>query len=201
MWGTPETYSQWAAKTHAQVIAGKPADVPCGTCTVCCRAGQFIHIEKDEAAFAAIPEALRVAAPGAPGVYIMGHGENGHCPMLIDNACSIYAKRPITCRTYDCRIFSAAGVFPDETQPEIASRARQWHFLPEPNNGTNTEANRHEATQKAASFLQQHQQTLFGSMVNEIQLSLSALKIHHLFLSTAADELPDLEQIKAILQP
>lgn len=188
-------------KTHGQLIAREPADVPCGNCTACCRAGHFIHIEKHEAAIASIPEALRVVAPGSPRVYIMGQGENGHCPKLIDNACSIYAKRPIACRAYDCRIFSAARVFPDETQPEIASRAHQWHFLPEPNNGTNTEANSHEATQKAASFLQQHQQNLFGSMVNEIQLSLSALKIHHLFLSEAADELPALEQIKAILQP
>ena len=204
MWGTPETFSQWAAKTHAQLIAREAADVPCGTCTACCRASQFIHIEEGEEAFAAIPQALRVAAPGSPGVQIMGHDENGHCPMLVDDACSIYAKRPIACRAYDCRIFSAAGVFPDKTQPEIASRARQWHFSPASNDGNTVADDGHEATKKAAGFLKQNQQTLFGAVVNEIQLSLSALKIHHLFVSNVGlpnVEQPNVEQIKAILRP
>ena len=44
------------------------------------------------------------------GNMLLGYDENGHCPMLIDDKCSIYEHRPITCRSYDCRIFPAAGI-------------------------------------------------------------------------------------------
>ena len=30
--------------------------------------------------------------------------------MLVDGRCSIYEHRPRTCRTYDCRIFTATGL-------------------------------------------------------------------------------------------
>ena len=56
----------------------------------------------------------------------MGYDDRGHCPMFADGRCSIYANRPRTCRTYDCRVFAAAGVVPDD--PDIAARVRQWRF-------------------------------------------------------------------------
>jgi Fe-S-cluster containining protein len=49
--------------------------------------------------------------------------------MLSDQGCTIYEHRPRTCRTYDCRVFPAAGVFPDEPEKSlVAERARQWQF-------------------------------------------------------------------------
>jgi hypothetical protein len=49
--------------------------------------------------------------------------------MLSDQGCTIYEHRPRTCRTYDCRVFPAAGVFPDEPEKVlITERARQWQF-------------------------------------------------------------------------
>lgn len=46
--------------------------------------------------------------------------------MLGDAGCRIYDDRPRTCRTYDCRVFAAAGVVPE--QPLIAERVRRWRF-------------------------------------------------------------------------
>jgi uncharacterized protein len=49
--------------------------------------------------------------------------------MLVDGACSIYEHRPRTCRTYDCRVFPAAGVeLYDADKAEIAARTRRWRF-------------------------------------------------------------------------
>ena len=48
----------------------------------------------------------------------MGFDERGRCPMLTDAGCSIYAHRPRTCRTFDCRVFTAAGLSPES--PAIA---------------------------------------------------------------------------------
>ncbi len=60
---------------------------------------------------------------------LVGYDQDGHCPMLIDNACSIYAHRPRTCRTYDCRVFPAARVeLDDADKAAIARQTRRWQF-------------------------------------------------------------------------
>jgi uncharacterized protein len=104
--------------------------VPCGDCTACCTASQFIHVGPDELdTLAVIPADLLFPAPGFPaGHVLMGHDEQGRCPMFIAGACSIYEHRPRTCRSYDCRVFATTGVVPDE--PAIAARASRWRFDP-----------------------------------------------------------------------
>jgi len=56
----------------------------------------------------------------------MGYDERGHCPMLVDDRCSIYEHRPRACRTYDCRVFAATGIEPDS--PLLRERIAQWEF-------------------------------------------------------------------------
>jgi Fe-S-cluster containining protein len=122
-------FSEWLDDLCAALDGNREMDVPCGTCTACCTSSQFVHIEPDESeTLARIPPALRFPAPGLPkGHVVMGYDERGHCPMLVDGACSIYEHRPRTCRTYDCRVFAATGVEP-EGQPSIAARVREWRF-------------------------------------------------------------------------
>lgn len=103
------------------------ADVPCGECTACCEAGQFVHIGPDETdALAAVPAELRFPAPGRPGHVVVPYDEHGRCPMLGERGCTIYERRPRTCRTYDCRVFAATGVEPES--PAIAARVQRWRF-------------------------------------------------------------------------
>ena len=125
------TFSDWWHDTLAAIDGTVDADVPCGTCTGCCEASQFIHLTPDDTdALAHIPAELRFPAPGLPGGHqLMGYDEHGRCPMLVDGACSIYDHRPRTCRTYDCRIFAATGVQPDgDPSGAIAARVEQWRF-------------------------------------------------------------------------
>jgi Fe-S-cluster containining protein len=102
--------------------------VPCGHCTACCSSSQFVHVGPEETAtLARIPASLLFPAPGLPdGHVLLGYDSAGRCPLLADGRCSIYADRPRTCRTYDCRVFAAAGVTPDK--PLIAERVRSWSF-------------------------------------------------------------------------
>jgi len=104
--------------------------VPCDGCTACCTSSQFVHIGPDEAeTLARIPAGLLFPAPGLPiGNVLLGYDENGHCPMLIDDQCSIYEHRPRTCRTYDCRVFAATGVDIEDDKPAIARRVARWQF-------------------------------------------------------------------------
>src|SRR5665647_3042565 len=101
-------FSSWMAATKSVIEEGQRSDVPCGTCTACCRSAQFVHIGPNETAtLARIPAELLFPAPGLPaGNVLLGYDELGNCPMLVDDRCSIYEDRPRTCRVYDCRVLS-----------------------------------------------------------------------------------------------
>jgi Fe-S-cluster containining protein len=124
-------FSEWLDGMARALRGEGESNVPCGGCTACCTSSQFVHIEPDEhETLAHIPAALRFPAPGLPpGNVLLGYDERGHCPMLVDDECSIYEHRPRTCRTYDCRIFPATGFEADDAaQGAIAQRARRWRF-------------------------------------------------------------------------
>lgn len=122
-------FAAWLESTRRSLTVGDDAAVPCGECTACCRSGQFVAIEPDETAtLARIPEPLLAPAPGRPpGHRVLGYDEHGRCPMLIDDRCSIYEDRPRACRTYDCRVYAAAGVEP-EGQPAVTAQVVRWRF-------------------------------------------------------------------------
>jgi Fe-S-cluster containining protein len=147
----------------------------------------FIHIKPEETqTIRRIPRALLFPAPGLPkGHVLMGYNDQGHCPMLIDNECSIYECRPQTCRDYDCRVFAATGVPVDrQTQPEIAHRVNEWVF----GYGTEESREEHSTLQKAAAFLQKNG-GLFprGSLPSHpSQLAAAAVRIYRLFAHMTA---------------
>ncbi len=176
-------FSSWMSDIQGAIRGERGSDVPCGGCTACCTSSQFVHIGPDETAtLAHIPAELLFPAPRLPpGHLVLGYDERGHCPMLIDNRCSIYRHRPRACRTYDCRIFPAAGLgIDDDDKVLIARQARRWQFrFP-------TEADRlqHEAVRAAATFLDQHPELLPDGAVptNATQLAVRAIEIHDAFL-------------------
>ena len=122
-------FSAWLHGMQAALAGAADSDVPCGSCTACCTSSQFIHVEPDETeTLAFIPAELLFPAPGLPpGHLVMGHDQDGCCPMLVDGACSIYDHRPRACRVYDCRLFAAIGRV-NEATPQIAARVRAWQF-------------------------------------------------------------------------
>ena len=141
-------FSAWLRGMRRALGGEQASDVPCAGCTACCTSSQFVHIGPDEVdTLAQVPRRLLFAAPYMPpGTVVLGYDENGHCPMLVDGRCSIYEHRPRACRTYDCRVFPAAGVEPDD-KPTIARRARRWRFA-YPTDGDRAE---HEAVRAAAA--------------------------------------------------
>jgi uncharacterized protein len=192
-------FSEWLRDTEASLRSGKDGTaVPCGTCTACCRSSLFIHIKPEEAqTIQRIPRALLFPAPGLPkGHVLMGYSDKGHCPMLVDNKCSIYEYRPQTCRSYDCRVFAATDVPVDQqTQADIAERVKAWVFDYE-----NEESRKdHGIVKDAAAFLQKNGD-LFppGSLPAQPgQLAALAVQIYRLFADTTA--MPDAAIAHAIM--
>ena len=167
-------FGPWLAGMVAALRTGAPAEVPCGSCTACCTSSQFVHIEPDEAdTLAHIPAELLFPAPGRPaGHVLLGYDERGHCPMLRQGRCTIYAHRPRTCRTYDCRVFAATGLdvdAEDDRKAPVARQAARWRFaFPSAEDGR-----RHAAVAAAV-------RSLHATSVT--QLAIRAIEGHEEFL-------------------
>jgi Fe-S-cluster containining protein len=123
-------FSAWLADAAASQAAGRNAEVPCGDCNACCRGSYFIEVALTEAdPLSVIDERLLFPAPGRSDTLVLGFDDRGRCPMLKDQACSIYDRRPVTCRTYDCRMFAATGISePGPVRADVAARAARWCF-------------------------------------------------------------------------
>ena len=184
-------FSSWMIEIQSAIRGERGSVVPCGGCTACCTSSQFIHIEPDETdTLSRIPPELLFPAPRLPrGHVVLGYDERGHCPMLIDNKCSIYENRPRTCRTYDCRIFPAAGIgIDDNDKVQIARQAQRWQFsFP-----TQADQNQHDAVRAAATFLDGYPDALLdgAAPTNATQRAVLAIEIHDVFLQhdDATDE-------------
>ena len=108
------------------------------------------------------------------GHVVLGYDERGRCPMLTDGGCSIYDHRPRTCRTYDCRVFPATGLVPDDDEGLIARRARRWRFdFP-----TDADRDVHEAVLSAARFVREREEL---PPANATRLAVLAIQAHEVF--------------------
>ena len=175
-------FAAWLYATLRADRDGTDMDVPCGECRGCCTSAYFIHIAPDETeALAAIPKRLLFAAPGLPkGHKLLGYDDKGHCPMLKDNACSIYAQRPRACRQYDCRVLTATGISEAADKPAIVRQAKRWRF------GAESEADKRllAAVRAAAKFLRKHGERFPPGFVpaNAPQQAMLAIRVHKVFL-------------------
>jgi hypothetical protein len=80
--------------------ANTDTQVPCGTCTECCRSGQglFLHPEQGDDVSAYRTQVL------ADGVtHLLATTDQGACVYLGPSGCTIYERRPLLCRSFDCR--------------------------------------------------------------------------------------------------
>ena len=84
-------------------------DVPCGTCTKCCEILSPL-LTPEEVSSGLYPislvqpdENMVKENPNVGPIVTMFKNKNGGCSMFINNRCSIYNDRPISCRQFDCR--------------------------------------------------------------------------------------------------
>ncbi len=176
----PIPFSVWLRHTQAALAEEDPADVPCGDCNACCRTRHVIHVRPEEKrALSRIPRRDLLPAPGLPpGNLVIGHDQAGRCPLLVDGRCTIYADRPMACRTYDCRIYAAAGIEADRA--EIASQVRRWRFT----YPSDDDRERHAAVEAAASYIRGHSECLASAAARRdpLRVAVLAIAVHELFL-------------------
>jgi uncharacterized protein len=101
--------------------------------------------------------------------------------MFVGGQCSIYAHRPQTCRTYDCRIFPATGLTLGDEKPLISRQADRWRFdLSAPG-----EPDLIRAVRATAKFLNEQAHLFPPGFVpaNPTQQAVIAIKAYTAFLS------------------
>jgi hypothetical protein len=176
-------FSSWLRGVQAAMAEEQPADVPCGDCNACCRTSHFIHVRPEERrALARLPREHLHPAPGLPpGNLVLGYDDEGRCPMLVAGRCTIYADRPLACRTYDCRIYAAANVEADRTA--IAAQVRRWDFS-HPSAG---DRDRQAAVKAAARFIRERPQCLPSAAARRepLRVAVLAIAVHEAFLEGA----------------
>lgn len=176
-------FSSWLCHARSALITESGTEVDCGECIACCISSLFIHIRPEETrTLGRIRKDILVAAPGLPkGHVLLGYDKNGFCPMLINGKCSIYEHRPLTCRNYDCRVFTAAGITAGgRDRARITERVRRWKF----SCPTERDRDEHLAIQAAAKFIQEHAEYFPGGKIpsNPGQLAILAIKVYDVFL-------------------
>jgi Fe-S-cluster containining protein/ribosomal protein S18 acetylase RimI-like enzyme len=180
-------FAAWLRRALRARHADLDTDVPCHGCSACCSSSQFVQVRPDEReTIAAIPRELLIPAPGLPAGYtVLGFDGAGRCPLLENGRCTIYDRRPQTCRTYDCRVYAAAGVRP--AAPAIADRVERWRFA---RPGAD-DADLLRAVHDAAAWLDRHSSRLpEETACSPADVALLALDVHEVFVSAqpAAEE-------------
>lgn len=124
-------FSVWLSGIRDSIQNNIAIEVPCGNCHACCTSSLFIHIKHEETqTLRNISKNLLFDAPYlSESSYLLGYLFNGNCPLFKENRCSIYESRPNTCKKFDCRIFTAAGLKADDHfKSQISNQAERWEF-------------------------------------------------------------------------
>src|SRR5262245_10480899 len=82
-----------------QSVRSKQVDVPCGSCTACCRSPHMPAdlLPQERADFPdAVPMPVGMGGPRSSG-WALPKRPDGSCVYLIDDKCSIYHRRPDSC--------------------------------------------------------------------------------------------------------
>lgn len=181
-------FSGWLRDMRAALAGRGGMDVACGDCRGCCTSSYYVKVRAAEtAALARIgAENLEPGPSGDPGSKLLGFQPNGHCRMLVSRECSIYQDRPETCRSYDCRVFAAAGMDAGPGKREINERVARWRF----SYPTEQDRVEHRAVTAAAAYLRQHPVRFAGGHVpsRPSEIAVLAVKAYTVFLHPPAED-------------
>lgn len=78
-------------------------EVPCNGCIECCRTGQGLFLHPEQGDDVASYRTRTATASTGEIVSVLETTSDGACVYLGERGCTIYARRPLICRTFDCR--------------------------------------------------------------------------------------------------
>jgi hypothetical protein len=85
------------------VLSRDQTEVPCGTCTECCKSGQGLFLHPEQGDDVSSYEHQVATDPEGKPVFLLATTNGGACVYLGPSGCTIYQRRPLLCRGFDCR--------------------------------------------------------------------------------------------------
>ena len=114
--------------------------------------------------------------------------------MLGSSGCTIYDRRPRTCRSFDCRIFAATGIEPPGgSDSKVAERVRDWTFDDSDDQGVTR-----RALDETLMFLKAFEEVFipYGIEPGTPIVANVAADLMHLFLEPSSE----VEQLQAVIK-
>ncbi len=95
--------------------------VPCKSCKLCCQGGQAIYLFPKEGDNVSEYETMKLYNPvmREEGTALK-FKDNGDCVYLGKEGCTIYDRRPVICRSYDCR--KQFLMYPKKMRKEVMNK-------------------------------------------------------------------------------
>jgi hypothetical protein len=77
--------------------------VPCNGCTECCRSGQGLFLHPELGDEVKTYQTQTATDHAGNRVFLLATTPEGACVYLGSSGCTIYERRPVLCRSFDCR--------------------------------------------------------------------------------------------------
>lgn len=77
--------------------------MPCNGCVECCRSGQGLFLHPDQGDDVHAYRTRAVTDSKGERVFVLETTPEGACVYLGERGCTIYDRRPLLCRSFDCR--------------------------------------------------------------------------------------------------
>jgi Fe-S-cluster containining protein len=81
-----------------------PTQVACAGCTECCSSNQLLFLQPEQGDDVESYRFRTLTDPATgKALFALAADENGRCVYLGETGCTIYERRPVLCRSFDCR--------------------------------------------------------------------------------------------------
>jgi len=85
------------------LASGQTTEVPCNGCIECCRSGQGLFLHPDQGDDVSSYRVRTATGSAGETVFVLETTPKGACVYLGERGCTIYDRRPLICRSFDCR--------------------------------------------------------------------------------------------------
>lgn len=88
---------------HQDQTGRDQTEVPCGTCTECCKTNQGLFLHPEQGDNVDSYQTRTVIDRHGNAIHMLATTPDGACVYLGPTGCTIYEQRPLLCRSFDCR--------------------------------------------------------------------------------------------------
>ena len=85
------------------MLSTQSTEVRCGACTECCRSNQGLYLHPAQGDQVETYQHRCIQDEAGDPVYLLATTSAGACVYLGPSGCTIYERRPLLCRSFDCR--------------------------------------------------------------------------------------------------